>query len=224
MKKLFLFLFLFSFLSIQAQDSDFRLERKGKLFFNVGVEYRITPLPTDGVGTIPEARATNPDKQNSGSTIYYGLKFFATKNFSLGFSHSLRYTLLNNNSGGDIPTDFGYKESVYKLMMGYHFYLDYHVKVFENAELFARIGISMINTNSIYVYKEPVYDNNGEVLGHIVSELDYKMYPKNFAIGYKKNKLEAILGIYVTNDPPYFDQSVMYIIPYINLNYTIGKF
>ena len=222
MKKLLIILLLIPVTFISAQDVDFREQRKGKLFFSVGTEYRITPLPVE-LGTLPEFSRTNPDRQNSGSSFYYGLKYFATKNFSLGFSHSIRYTLLNNGQGTDIPVDFGVEESVYKLFMGYHFYLDYHVKVFKEAELFARVGISMINTNSNFVYKKPVYDNNGEVLGHIVSNLNYIMYPKNFAIGFKKNKLEAMIGMYATNDPPYYTESVMYMTPYINLNYTIGK-
>ncbi len=222
MNKLFLILLLLPLSYVFSQELDFREQRKGKLFFSVGTEYRITPLPVE-LGTIPEFSRTNPDRQNSGSAFYYGLKFFATKNFSLGFSHSIRYTLLNHATNNDIANEIGVKEDVYKLFMGYHFYLDYHVKVFKKSELFARIGVSMLNTNSGFTYKESFFDSNGIYLGSSFSHLNYIMYPKNFAIGFKKNKFEAIIGMYATNDPPYFTESVMYITPYINLNYTIGK-
>ncbi len=161
--------------------------------------------------------------QNSGVAFYYGLKIFITKNLSLGFSHSVRYAFLHYASASDIPTEFGYKESVYKPMMGFHLYLDYHVKVFKESELFARVGRSRININSTYIYKTPVYDNNDEFIGSIASESDYKMFTTNFAVGFKKNKFEALIGIHTTQDPPYFTRSVRYIIPYFNLNYTIGK-
>ena len=219
MNKTVIFLFLFFYSFIQAQETDHRLERKGKLHFSVGTEYRITPLPIKA-GYVPQNQ-TNSDIQNSGSAIYYGLKFYATKNLSLGFSHSFRYTLLNYNS--DIEGNYGQKKADNALMMGYHFYLDYHVKVFKEAELFARVGISLINRNSNYTYKDPFYDDEGNIIAHFLDHTNYNMQPKNFAIGYKKNKLEVLLGVYATNDAPYFNQSVMYIIPYINLNYTIGK-
>jgi hypothetical protein len=218
-KSLIILLFL-PFTFVFAQDVDFREQRKGKLFFSVGTEYRITPLPTNKVGDIPENQ-TNSDIQNSGAAIYYGLNFYATENLSIGFSHSFRYTLLNYNT--DIDENFGQKKADNALMLGYHFYLDYHVKVFKEAELFARIGISLINRNSDYTYKETVFDNDGNIIGNWNSHTNYNMQPKNFAIGFKKNKFEAMIGMYATNDPPYFTESVMYMIPYINLNYTIGK-
>jgi len=220
-QQLLSFIFLFFSLSIiYAQETDYRQERKGKLYFNIGTEYRITPLPVNGVGNVPQDQ-TNSDQQNSGSAIYYGLKFYVTKNLSIGFSHSFRYTLLNYNS--DIVGDYGQKKADNALMMGYHFYLDYHIKVFKEAELFARVGISLTNRNSSYTYKDPFYDDQGNIFAHFLDYTNYNMQPKNFAIGFKKNKFEAILGMYATNDPPYFNQSVMYMIPYINLNYTIGK-
>lgn len=222
MQKIIITVFLLFCFTIQAQDTDFRNQRKGKLFFKVGTEYRITPLPTN-LGYNSNSKLVNSDTQNSGVAFYYGLNFFITKNLSLGFSHSVRYTLLHRASVSDIPTEFGYKESVYRPMMGFYLYLDYHVKVFKESELFARFGRSMINVNSDYIDKEPVYDNNGEFIGSISSELSYKMFTANFAIGFKKNKFEALIGAHTTLDPPYFTESVLYIIPYINLSYTIGK-
>ncbi len=44
MQKIILTVFLLFCFTIQAQDTDFRDQRKGKLFFNVGTEYRITPF------------------------------------------------------------------------------------------------------------------------------------------------------------------------------------
>ena len=83
----FLLICIICSLSVNAQNEDFREVRKGKLFFKLGTEYRITPLPIKA-GRRPEARFTNPELQNSGVAIHYGLDFFATKNLSFGFANS----------------------------------------------------------------------------------------------------------------------------------------
>ncbi len=198
-------------------------DRKGKLFFKLGTEYRITPLPTDGESTNPRFSGTNSDLQNSGAAIYYGLDFFILQNLSLGFEHSFRYTLLNYNNSDVIGvSNTESTAATNSLFVGYHFNGTYHFKIFKDSEIFVRVGISLLNRNSNFTYKERVFFDDGELLGTASSELSYNMQTKNYAIGYKKNKFEAVLGIYTTNDPPYFDRSVTYIIPYIKLGYTLG--
>ena len=185
-KSIMIFAFLIC-VNTFAQNDDFRTGRRGKLFFSVGTEYRITPLPTnDGVGKNPLASYTNSDRQNSGATIFYNLDYFVTKKLSLGFSHSFRYALLNYSDTFDIEGNFGQIKADYTLMMGYHFYLDYHFKVFKKAELFARVGISLINRNSQFTLKETFFDSQGNIFIIHGSRLFYDMQPKNYAIGYKK--------------------------------------
>ncbi len=219
-EKIVLFLIFYTTAFLYAQDVN---KRKGKVFFEAGLEYRITPFPQKNVTYSLTGLLTNVDKQNLGPGIHYGFKYFVLKKLSLGFSHSLRYAYLNDPNPEQVDEVFIRQEKVnYTLMMGYHFFLDYYIKAFNNSEIFARVGISMINRNSTVYNKEPILDQNGEVLGFFFSEVDYGFQPRNFAVGYKKNKTEVVLGVFITKVTPYFADTAL-MIPYIRLNYTLGK-
>lgn len=196
-------------------------ERKGKLFFKVGSEYRITPLPYDFGKTEPSLR-TNIDQQNSGVAFHYGFDYYITKNLSIGFNNSFRYDILVINDN-EILNDFGVQKIDKTLIVGGHLYLDYHVKVFKNSELFARIGRSILNGGTNYVEKNTYYDNQGEPIGYSYSDEDFLFFPANFAIGYKRDKVEILIGMYASTQSNYFEESESLKIPYINFTYTIGK-
>ena len=212
---------LFSFV-LYGQTRENLDERKGQLFFKVGTEYRITPLPVRA-GEIPEVRFTNPEEQNRGVAIHYGIDFFATQNLSLGFANSFRHTLLNYSDRLIVDGSTGQDKAEYALFVGYHFNATYHFKIFKEAELFVRLGKSLLNRGSSFKFIDPIFDENGELLVTRSSQINYHMQTNNFAVGYKRDKFEIILGAYGTSDAPYFDRSVGYIIPYINLAYTLGK-
>ncbi len=220
MKKKILIITLFVFGLSFAQINP---ERKGKLFFNAGIEYRITPLPNDSAELSSVAIRTNSDKQNLGTSFYYGFKYFVFNKFSVGFSHSFRYAYFLSPNNEDIPGDYGIKKTKYALLMGYHFYLDYYLTFLKKSEIFIRVGISLLNRNSEFWEKEAVYDQNNELIGHWLTEQTYAFQPRNIAMGFKKNRMEYIIGIYTTKVNPYFVDTTTFAIPYINLNYTIGK-
>lgn len=223
MRFIFLILVLiFCALGMNAQNNDFREDRKGQLFFKVGTEYRITPLPVSA-GDLSRARFTNSDQQNSGVALHYDIDFFVAKNFSLGFANSFRYTLLNFSDRLFVDGPTGQDRADNALFVGFHFNVAYYFKVFKSSELFIRIGKSLLNRGSEFRLIEPINDANGDLLLTTVSQSNYNLSTNNFALGYKKDKLEIILGIYGTSDTPYFDRSVGYVIPYINLGYTLGK-
>ncbi|NGX83087.1 hypothetical protein [Aequorivita sp. KMM 9714] len=217
MKNLILLLFLaistYSFSQIE--------ERKGKLFFKLGSEYRITPLSYDG-NKLEPSLSVEVDAQNSGVSFHYGFDYFITKNLSIGFNNSFRYDILISNTN-EIDNDFGVQKADKTLMIGGHLYLDYHVKVFKNSELFARIGRSILNGGTHYVEKKTYYDNQGNTLGSSYTTNDFQFSPANFAIGFKKDKVELIIGMYASTQAPYFDETESLKIPYINFTYTIGK-
>ncbi|MDT0293404.1 hypothetical protein ACFQ3R_07915 [Mesonia ostreae] len=109
-------------------------------------------------------------------------------------------------------------------MMDFHFYLDYHVKVFNNAELFARLGVSLMNRSAHYTYKESVYNDSNELIGYFTSPLYSHYTATNYALGYKKGKIELMLGVYTTNSTAYFTKSERFTVPYIKLNFNLFKF
>jgi|SRR5690606_5031940 len=217
MKKLFL-LIIFTTTTYTYSQIE---ERKGKLFFKIGSEYRITPLPYD-VGKVDQQIPTDIDVQNSGVAFHYGLDYFITKNLSIGFNNSFRYDVLIKNVN-EIDQENGYQKTDKTLIVGGHLYLDYHVKVFKNSELFARLGYSLLNGGTEYVNKTTFYDNEGNILGYSYGSDNFEFFATNFALGYKRGKVELLVGLYSSNTSNYFAETESLKIPYINITYTIGK-
>ncbi len=94
-------------------------ERKGKLFFKIGSEYRLTPLPYD-FGKVDPQIPANIDVQNSGVAFHYGFDYFITKNLSIGFNNSLRYDVLISN-GNEVDLENGFQKTDKTLIVGGRF-------------------------------------------------------------------------------------------------------
>ena len=217
MKNLFLLIILTTTTYSYSQIE----ERKGKLFFKIGSEYRITPLPYDFGNVDPQIPA-DIDVQNSGVAFHYGFDYFFTKNLSIGFNNSFRYDVLIRNIN-DIDQENGFQKTDKTLIIEGHLYLDYHIKVFENSELFARVGYSLLNGGTEYMEKNTFYDNQGNTIGFGFGNESLEFFAANFAIGYKKQKVELLIGLYSSSISPYFLETESLKIPYINITYTIGK-
>lgn len=196
-------------------------ERKGKLFFKVGSEYRITPFRYN-TGNVDSNIPTNIDTQNSGVAFHYGLDYFITKNLSIGFNNSFRYDLLINTIN-EIDQDFGSQKADKTLIVGGHLYLDYHVKVFKNSELFARFGKSLLNGGTEYTRKRTYFDSQGETIAYSYENDNFMFFATNIAIGYKKGKVELLAGMYTSSITNYFVATESLKIPYLNFTYTLGK-
>lgn len=205
------------FSQLNAQDEN----RKGHLFFKVGTEYRITPLPWE-FSEQPTV-FSNIDLQNSGPAFNYSLDYFITKNLSIGFTHSIRYSLLLYNN--DTSVNFISRAAEKTWMHDYHFYLDYHFKIFKNKEsdLFVRLGQSLMNTGSDFSTTKAFFDQNGEIIGHLISQGSFRYSASNFAIGYKKKRLEAMIGVYSSKNVWLIDPNT-FTVPYIKLSYSLKKF
>ncbi|WP_299128089.1 hypothetical protein [uncultured Winogradskyella sp.] len=192
--------------------------RKGQLFFKVSSEYRITPLPYDAPNTFP----VSLDLQSSGVAFAYTLDYFVLKNLSLGFSNSLRYSYIGadftqiEGVSGSAPSNRG-------LIFGFHLYADYHFKIFKKSELFLRLGKSLLNRGTEINTKEPFFDNEGNLIVVIGSAFDAAYEPWNFGIGWKKRKLELMLGFYTSSNSEFFDVPEEFIVPYFKFSYNLGR-
>ena len=208
-----------------AQDSlsYFKENRKGKLFFSVGTDYRITPIYklTEGLITNRRLLVVNIDQQNSGVAFNYNLDYFLGKNLSFGFSNSIRYDL-NYLRADNLEVNTGIEPGNKTLIFGFHFYFDYHIKIFKKSEIFARIGISLINRGTEYSDKETFFDDQGNNMGSITTQEDFAYEPWNFALGYKKNRFSLIGGIYSSSNSEY-TSGESFIIPYFALRYNLGN-
>lgn len=202
-------------------QSDSSNIRKGKLFLNIGTEYRLTPLPYDSFKN-DHISGQYIDQQNSGFALNYGLDYYITKNFNIGFGHAFRFVQLYSDRYH--PYSQGYTQTVNRLVMDYHFFLNYHLKVFRKGELELRAGLSLMNTNSSFGYKDSYYDNNGTLLAQSYSNQNLNYGAQNLAIGYKKNKLEIMLGMYFSSNTNYFTEDITLKVPYVKLTYQIFKF
>lgn len=196
-------------------------QRQGKLFFSIGTEYLITPIHSSTDFSY-ESASTNMDKQNSGVAFFYDFNYFTTKNLSLGFTNTIKYGL-NSNAFNQISEDFGFQSAENRIIFGYHFYLDYHFKVFKDSELFVRLGKSLVNRGTNNISKTTFFDDNGDVLFAVISEFDFSYSPWNFAIGYKKKKISVAAGVYSSSNTNYFRETTPFIVPYIQFKYNLGK-
>lgn len=218
MKKIIFIIFLNIPFLVYSQINE---TRKGKLIFKVGTEYRITPLPYNVEEIDATGGLTNIDYQNSGFAINYTLDYFVTKNLSLGFTNSFRYDLLLYND--DTSFIRGARKAEKTLIMDYHFYLDYHFKVFKNSELFVRAGKSLANRGTSYSDLDPFFDQDGTLVAQSISQNNWHYQPENFGIGYKKNKVEIMAGVLTTTNSEYFFSNERLTIPYLKFSYNLGK-
>lgn len=218
MKTFFILLFCCFTCSLWTQSYTTE-NRKGGLFFSVGSEYRITPIYPMGTFNNDIASATNIDLQSSGVAFNYAFNYFVTKNLSLGFANTIRYDLVT--LADNITTDFGYRVAHNDFIFGFHFYADYHFQIFKEGELVVRLGKSLLNRGTEFRSKETFYDDEGNVLFSVYSQLDAGYEPWNFAIGYKKKKVFLLLGAYTSSISEYVNAD--FIVPYVKFSYNLGK-
>ena len=122
----------------------------------------------------------------------------------------------------DIDSDTRFKSVEKSLIIGFHFYFDYHFKIFKNSEIFARVGLSFLNRNTNVTIKETFVSESGENSVPVFSEYDTAYEPWNFALGYKKNRFSLIGGIYSSSNSEY-TLGESFIIPYFALRYNLGN-
>lgn len=222
MKLFKIYLLIFSISALAQENNNSTLyhldNRKGKLFFGVGSEYRITPK-YNGAATSLNNVYTEIDIQNTGAAFNYNLSYFALKNLSLNFEHSVRYNFLMY----DRDVSAGAKKAEKTLIMDYNFYIDYYFPINEKSQLFARVGISLFNRGTNYSGETLVYDSNGAVVGHLINSGTFQYEPMIFAVGYSRDKLKLIAGVYTSSETPYFQSSNSLTIPYLKLTYTLFK-
>lgn len=213
---------LISISTVSAQNSYDIDQRKGKLFFAVGAQYRITPFYQGPSFASSLVAPVNRDMQTSGSVLNLSLDYFITRDFSIGFTNGYRYDMVTN-IGANTEGALDFEAAEKTLITSLHFYADYHFKVFKDSELFARVGRSLMNQGTNYIERESFFNNNGEVVGVLLSDSDLGYAAYNFALGYKKNKINVIAGIYTTSNTEFFDENVDFFVPYLEFKYTFGK-
>lgn len=192
--------------------------RKGQVFFKVSSEYRITPLPYEAEIIVP----IQVDDQNSGVAFAYTFDFFVSKNLSLGFSNSFRYDYLGGDFD-DVQSDFGADPANRGLIIGFHFYLDYHFKIFKESELYVRLGRSLLNRGTQLNEKITFFDDQGNLLFSRSGPVDPGYEPWNFGLGWKKRKIEILLGFYTSSNTEYFLVPEDFIVPYFKFSYNLGR-
>lgn len=222
MKLIKIYLLFFTLFALAQENTTSTYEhlqnRKGKLFLGIGSEYRITPK-YNGAPMSSNSDYTEIDIQNTGAAFNYNLSYFALKNLSLNFEHSVRYNFLMYNR--DISG--GAKKAEKTLIVDYNFYVDYYFPINEKSQIFARIGVSLFNRGTNYSGETLVYDSNGNVAGHMPYTGTFQYEPMIYAVGYSRDKLKLIAGVYTSSETPYFQSSNNLTIPYLKLTYTLSK-
>lgn len=200
-------------------------ESKGKLFFNIGPEYRITPIYDIDGSFNPSTFNTNIDLQNSGFGLNIGTDFFITENFGIGFNNSFRYDLITT---GEIPfvsmtPNQGAIEASKGLLIGYHLKLFYHWNLFKKGDLIIGAGLSFLNRNSEFSLQEPLLDINDQVVGSITTLANFNYTANKIYVGYGSGKSKLLLGMYITRKAKYFSEPITFMVPFLSYSYDFGK-
>lgn len=214
-----LFLLLFSW-QMTSQNLLSKEDRKGSLFFKISSEYRIVSLFDDDIDQID---VVDVQDQTTGLAFNYAFDWFTGKNFSLGFSHTLRYdhilkARLNPNQIGVVSD-----ADTNGLLMDFHFYMQYHIKIFENSELYVVLGRTLFNVGSDYNDARRFFDEQGELIVARTTSLNTNYGSWNGGLGWKKNRYSILGGIYLSDNVDYFNESGILTIPYIRFSYNLGK-
>lgn len=210
-------------ISQEFKKKDFSANRKRQLFFKVGSEFRVTPVPYGNRVPDPATSFTNVDQLHAGPAFSYGLEFFTSENFSIGLDHSFRYdtVLYDFNQTGE---NFVALKSEKELLQGFHLYLTKYFKIFKEGEIFVRFGISSFNGGSEFFLVEPIGDDGeGNPLLFTQTQRTFANFGPNLAIGYNKNRVSMIGGVYLQSGGTFYTTSFPIIVPYLKLTYNIGK-
>lgn len=214
----------FSVVAQKIAESKTEENRKGKLFFFVGAEYRLgihfNDYDRDWIG-----RGIDEEDLNRGAAFSYHLDYFLTQNFSIGFSHSFRYdyahagstwTSLNNLSDGEVIS------AHYDLLMDYHLYAKHHFRLFQE-DFFFQAGVSFLN-NGPPLLRNPrtISNSSGSTLESL--NLEGNDITNRFSIGYQKNRFRLQGGVYYSskNENPFYLGS-SYTVPFLEFKYQLGN-
>lgn len=223
MKRLTFLLFLVP-VCFYAQQT--RLSLKGKLRFEIGLEYRITPIyKLDTFSVIPAgdfSSFVNPDLQNAGAGLNLGLEYFFSNNFSIGFLNTIRYDHILNGAS-NIEPDYGAGRNTNGILLDYHLSLNYHFKVFEKGNFFISAGFSLLNTNSDFTSKQSFFDEGNNLIGVVFSDENFSYFASRYEIGYIRNDFKIGLGITSSNNTGYFAETKSFIVPFVKFSFLLGK-
>ena len=211
MKKIHLFIILLLIISsTYAQNS----QKKGGFYFGLSTGYRLTPFSGK---LYSNSINTSPDQQSTGLDLSYNIDYYILNSWSLGFSNSFRYDLVSYDAN-TITTQTGTQGVNNAILIGWHFYTDYHFKLKNKRTIFFRVGKSVLNENSNYVKKVPLLLGSSEY--HLQN---YTYGALNVAVGYQKNKSKLILGFYTSKSSNYLSEKGSFTVPYFKFNYILGK-
>ncbi|GLU43400.1 hypothetical protein [Allomuricauda sp. NBRC 101325] len=217
MKNLFLILFILPYFILAQNNS-----REKSFFFNLGAEFRITPIHKSG----DQAMATmfvSPDSQNAGPVLNLGVDYYFTKNFSFGFVSSIRYDLLTTQIETTAPSDGTNSKIERGLLYGYHFNLNYRFAVFKKGDLLVCAGWSLLNRNSEYVRTESIYDKDGQIIDSNTNIDNYNFSANRVSIGYGKGRSKLMMGMYISRNTKYFSEKTTFMIPFVSYSFDVVK-
>ena len=218
----FLLLGLLPILFFAQSDDNFK---KGHVYFSLGTEYRITPIyPIDdfSISENDFSGFVDPDLQNSGMGINLGMEYFFSEKFSISLINTFRYDFIVSRRS-NIEPSFGVEENKYGLLLDHHLYLSYYFKVFKKGNFYLSAGFSRLNTNSDFSTKESFFDENGNLIASVFGIENFSYWANRFELGHTIGKGKLSLGIYMSQNTNYFDETTSFIIPFVDFKINLGK-
>lgn len=186
------------------------------------MEYRVTPFyKSDEMEQRNLAGSfTNVDNLHRGPAFSYGIEMFLSKKLSFNLQHSLRRSLVILPFG-TIEDDFGINTAEKELLMGFHGFFDYHIRVFSESELFFRLGFSTYNGGSNYVLKSTIVNEQNEIIAQPEFQGSFDNEGLNLGVGYAKNQFKFLIGMYSSRGNVYYNSTFPIYTPYLKLSYNL---
>lgn len=196
--------------------------RKKQFIFNLGVEFRITPIHQSGDQAVA-TNFVNPDLQNSGPALNLGVEHYFTQNFSFEFKSSARYDLITTQIGKTVLGNEKNSKIERGFLFGYHFNLNYRFSVFKKGDLLVGTGLSLLNRNSEYVRTEPIYNDEGQVIDSNTSIDNHNFSANSISIGYGNGRSRLTMGMYMSRNAKYFGEKTTFMIPFLSYTFDVVK-
>lgn len=89
--------------------------------------------------------------------------------------------------------------------------------------MYVSLSYSRINGNSDFGIKYPLLDQYGNFWTSVYTSGDFGYWANRILVGYQNGRAKVNLGIYLTQQAPYFEETTTFIVPLVGCSFNIGK-
>lgn len=222
MKCILFFLFAGSLTQAPALAQEAGPESR-HLRFYLGVQTRITPIYPEGVPGGVRVSDRNiweqPDKHLSGPSVVYTFEKLLEDDWSVSFSHAIRYDFLYQTLPFNTQPLQGFRPDVKRAVMN-DLYIDaYKAIALNKSALKLGAGLALCGLGSGYLLTQRFVDNSNQSI-YITSKEDFIFPAITAHFGWQKNRFGTSLQAgYAWHNPTLF--GIPFLFPELKVQYRL---